>query len=104
MKLHQRFTAFLILKRLIFHSLKELYILKKIVKKLTALNNTISEDKKYLGKGFTIGHSYFCPDGDTARPNKNWYRKIIEFEIKPLLKEYWFDNLDKASEEVDNLQ
>ena len=60
--------------------------------------------KKYLGKGFTIGHSYFCPDSDTARPNKNWYRKIIEFEIKPLLKEYWFDNLDKASEEVDNLQ
>jgi 5-methylcytosine-specific restriction protein B len=79
-------------------------LLKKIVKKLTALNNTISEDKKYLGKGFTIGHSYFCPDGDTARPNKNWYSKIIEFEIKPLLKEYWFDNLDKASEEVDNLQ
>ena len=77
-------------------------LVDNIVNKLNALNEVIANDEKYLGEGFTIGHSYFVPDNDSSL-NREWYERIINFEIKPLLKEYWFDNLDKAEQEVDNL-
>ena len=69
---------------------------------MNALNEVIANDEKYLGEGFTIGHSYFVPDNDSTL-DRDWYERIINFEIKPLLKEYWFDNLEKAEEEIDNL-
>jgi hypothetical protein len=31
------------------------------------------------------------------------YRSIIEYEIKPLLREYWFDDPDKANKEIERL-
>ena len=58
------------------------------------LNDEIEEDSS-LGEGFAIGHSYFSniklsEDIDT----KLFY--IIEYEIIPLLKEYWFDEPEKV--------
>jgi len=75
----------------------------KIINRVSLLNNTISKDEKYLGHGYEIGHSYFCLDDESRNPDDEWYKKIIQFEIKPLLKEYWFDNLDKANNEIENL-
>ncbi|MDZ7718035.1 MAG: AAA family ATPase [Balneolaceae bacterium] len=51
--------------------------------------------KKDLNEGFRIGHSYFC----TFKNNQNdgdWYQETIEYEIKPLLEEIWFDNSDQV--------
>ena len=68
------------------------------------LNTTIADEKlSGLGKGFCIGHSYFC-----IAPNKNqsaveWYKSIIEFEIRPLLEEYWWDNEDLLNESIQML-
>lgn len=71
----------------------------KIIDKFKALNNLIL-DNEDLGHGFRIGHSYFC--GKCVKDEK-WYRSIVNYEIAPLLKEYWFDDLDKAEEEIEKL-
>ncbi len=66
------------------------------------LNSRISADKRNLGHGFEIGHSFFCPRGP-IQDEENWFRSIIKYEIKPLLMEYWFDDQDKATREVHRL-
>jgi 5-methylcytosine-specific restriction protein B len=75
-------------------------IIKKIVNGITSLNIVIANDSN-LGRGFTIGHSYFC--NILSNPDVDWYNKIIESEIAPLLNEYWFDNEDKAKQTIENL-
>jgi len=72
----------------------------KMKKKLEELNQTIKSDPG-LGSGFMIGHSYFCSNPDDNY--KEWYRRIIENEVGPMLEEYWFDDPDKASDEVESL-
>lgn len=53
------------------------------------LNKVISDDES-LGDGFCIGHSYFCNlTSDTITDHVLF--GIIEYELIPLLKEYWFD-------------
>ena len=61
--------------------------LEKIVAIIEELNKQISEDDS-LGRGFCIGHSYFCT---CEKVTDEWLRSVIEFEIIPLLEEYWFD-------------
>lgn len=60
------------------------------------LNKTITEDA-ILGEGFCVGHSYFC-NLDAETVNDHALRNIVEFELIPLLKEYWFDDKDKVDE------
>lgn len=56
------------------------------------LNKAISEDDA-LGPDFVIGHSYFCSlNGEEI--DRQTLRDIIDFEIIPLLREYWFDELE----------
>jgi 5-methylcytosine-specific restriction protein B len=65
----------------------------EICSRLAALNEEIAADAN-LGKGFRIGHSYFCPaDGPLTETQ---YFRAIEGKIVPLLQEYWFDNPDKV--------
>ena len=71
----------------------------KIIEKFRILNNRILYDED-LGYGFRIGHSYFCGKGSKT---DKWYNSIINYEIAPLLKEYWFDDLEKAENEVKKL-
>jgi 5-methylcytosine-specific restriction protein B len=66
------------------------------------LNSRISSDKRNLGHGFEIGHSFFCPK-DSVPDEQEWFRSIVRYEIKPLLMEYWFDNQDKATGEINRL-
>lgn len=67
--------------------------------KLYALNEIIAdEDKSGLGKGFCIGHSYFCSKPVEGQTPAQWYKAIIKYEISPLLDEYWWDDKDKADE------
>ncbi|HOI71245.1 MAG TPA: DUF3578 domain-containing protein [Methanobacterium sp.] len=80
---------------------------KKIISRFKILNQKISEDDS-LGDGFKIGHSYFCALGNInddyeSKNHEDWYYSIITYEIAPLLKEYWFDNIETAQEEIDKL-
>jgi len=75
-------------------------IIAKIRSRMEDLNASISADNN-LGKWFSVGHSYFCsPNKDS---DENWYRHIISNEIGPLLREYWFDDEEKAEENINKL-
>ncbi len=75
--------------------------LVKLVDQVKSLNEEIENDKS-LGKGFRIGHSYFC--GLTAENcNEEALRNIIECDIVPMLEEYWFDDEKKVEEWADKL-
>ena len=64
----------------------------KLVETVETLNKSIAEDVS-LGVGFCIGHSYFCMD-DTV--DDEWLFSLIEYELIPLLNEYWFDEPSKV--------
>ena len=63
-----------------------------IIAKIIELNKAIKEDTS-LGKGFEIGHSYFISDNI----NDEWVKSDVEYEIIPLIEEYWFDNDSELS-------
>jgi 5-methylcytosine-specific restriction protein B len=70
-------------------------IANRIVQQMTLLNDKIKEHKD-LGKGYQIGHSYFCPPSefsprDTAS-YEEWYQDVIKLDVIPLLEEYLFDD------------
>lgn len=65
--------------------------LNELVSKVKDLNREISLDKS-LGKGFCIGHSYFC-GRDVC--TEEWLYSIIDYDILPMLSEYWFDDANK---------
>lgn len=74
-----------------------------IIERMTALNQQISEDSQ-LGEAFCVGHSFFCPSGkDFSALDEQWYREIVETEIKPLLGEYWYDDPAKAKSAFEKL-
>lgn len=70
--------------------LKDDTCIKDIINIIKELNETISDDDS-LGKGFKIGHSYFCCENISNSDIK----MIVEYEIIPLLEEYWFDEPSK---------
>ena len=76
-------------------------ITDKTITRLEALNVIIKDDKN-LGKGFLIGHSYFC-NLDETTGDDDWYNFIIEHEIGPMLQEYWFDNTEIAKNHINGL-
>ena len=66
----------------------------KLVELMKQLNEDIKNDES-LGEGFRIGHSYLCNIGADDVDEKLNY--IVEYELIPLLKEYWFDEPDKVN-------
>ena len=66
-----------------------------LIEKIRQLNKAIAEDSA-LGRGFRIGHSYFCGREPDGRENE-WLHSVIEFDILPMLGEYWFDDPEKLS-------
>ena len=66
--------------------------LESLITAVESLNNTISSDES-LGDGFKIGHSYFCTDGEIT---DEWLKSVVEYEVIPLIKEYWFDEPTKV--------
>jgi len=77
-------------------------LITKIIDRVGVLNVVIENEAKNLGSGFRIGHSYFCPN-DNIKPDKTWYKSVVNYEIAPLLHEYWFDDESKAQKHIDNL-
>ena len=64
------------------------------------LNAAIAGDES-LGEGFCIGHSYFC---NLTEVNDQALSAIVEYEVIPLLKEYWFDEPVKVKNWADSLR
>ena len=74
----------------------------KLISCIKQLNSKIAADIS-LGEGFCIGHSYFC--GLTAKTaTVQTLTSIIEYELIPLLKEYWFDEPEKIIDWSDRLR
>ena len=74
-------------------------VVDKIISRFRALNNKIAdEDTSGLGKGFCIGHSYFCFPPVLGQSDEDWYNTIIKYEVAPLLDEYWWDDKNKAED------
>ena len=72
----------------------------RLIACINDLNAVIANDDS-LGEGFCIGHSYFC-NLDTI--NDKTLSSIVEYEIIPLLKEYWFDEPSKIRDWSDRLR
>lgn len=66
--------------------------LEQLIQTIEQLNAEICRDDS-LGKGFRIGHSYFCQEDDIT---DEYLQSIINYELIPLLEEYWFDETDKV--------
>lgn len=72
----------------------------ELISKIIKLNEEISRDKS-LGKGFCIGHSYFC--GKTKETcSSEWMQSVVDYDILPMLSEYWFDD-DTRVQHWDNI-
>ena len=72
-------------------------------REIDALNESIRNDSN-LGKGFEIGHSYFCAGLEGELSESQWFEDIIDQEIGPQLREFWFDDQAKAEEEIEKLK
>jgi len=76
----------------------------KLIECIRQLNLAIKSDET-LGAGFCIGHSYFCDlDKSETYEREDSLSRIVEFELIPLLNEYWFDDVDMVNEWSNNLR
>jgi 5-methylcytosine-specific restriction protein B len=72
--------------------------LRSLIKAIIELNEVISDDDS-LGSGFCIGHSYLC-----NFDNGFDLDSIVEYDIIPMLREYWFDNDERFNQEAQKLR
>lgn len=80
-------------------------VVDKVVSRFNELNQIIAdEDNSGLGRGYCIGHSYFCIKPVEGQTAEEWYDTIIDYEIAPLLYEYWWDDKSKADDCIKELK
>ena len=73
-----------------------------LIGQIKLLNKEIEKDSS-LGKGFCVGHSYFCNlTADTCTDER--LHAVVEYDIIPMLSEYWFDDKDKVEKWSANLR
>ena len=72
--------------------------LRNLIDAIIELNKEIEKDDS-LGSGFCIGHSYLC-----NFDNGFDLESIVDYDIIPMLREYWFDNDDKFNQESQKLR
>jgi 5-methylcytosine-specific restriction protein B len=81
-------------------------LFNRLIKCIKEINTIISEDDS-LGKDFCIGHSYFCNyNNEDNKCTEEKLKLVVNYEIKPMLKEYWFDNdsnYKKCCEKLDKV-
>lgn len=62
-----------------------------LVDRIKELNKEITTDNS-LGRDFCIGHSYFCGQNECTDERM---METVEYDILPMLSEYWFDEPTK---------
>ncbi|MGY3716235.1 AAA family ATPase [Sutcliffiella cohnii] len=64
--------------------------------------NTVIANDYQLGQGYAIGHSFF-----TKKPEylteEIWFENIVQFEISPLLEEYFYDRPEVVKELIEGM-
>ena len=68
----------------------------RLISCVERLNTAIATDAT-LGEGFTVGHSYFCGLNPENVDDKA-LSAIVEYDLLPLLREYWFDEPSKVTD------
>ncbi len=76
-------------------------MLEHICRSVDTVNDKIKTDVN-LGHGFQIGHSFFCSK-DISGEEQNWWDDILAFEIEPLLKEIFFDDMESVGKMMTTL-
>ena len=71
---------------------------QEAIARVEKLNEQIEKDRN-LGSGFLIGHSYFCVPAN-GEGVEGWWRTIVDYDIAPLLREYWFDDAERAAKAI----
>lgn len=74
-------------------------VFDKLIDRVKDLNDEILKDDS-LGSGFCIGHSYFC---NLDACTNEVLLDIVDFDILPMLNEYWFDEPSKVERWENNL-
>ena len=74
----------------------------QIKTRMTRLNELIRDDTSNLGRGYCIGHSFFVPAA--ADVSADWLTGVIEYEIVPLIEEYWVDDDKKRNQALSILR
>ncbi|WP_298827535.1 AAA family ATPase [uncultured Planococcus sp.] len=64
-----------------------------LIQTVIAMNIEIADDTA-LGSGFRIGHSYFS---SLTEIDEHWLKEVVEYELIPLITEYWFDEPSQIS-------
>ena len=76
----------------------------RLIQTVEQLNERITADES-LGEGFCIGHSYFCNlTVEELEEDGEKLSGIVEYELIPLLKEYWFDEPGKVRDWSETLR
>ena len=81
-------------------------LLESYGQRVVELNERISGDPA-LGRQYCVGHSYFTPAvrlEATGLDTQEWWQRVVETDVRPLLEEYWFDRSHLAQEAVERLQ
>lgn len=75
-----------------------------VIDLINRLNNDIQEDLS-LGSGFMIGHSYFSTEKNGMKKStKEDIKQILNYEIKPLIEEYWYDEKEMKDKWIQEIQ
>lgn len=78
--------------------------LRELLNAVMALNSAITEEPG-LGKGYCLGHSYFCGlEGEAPKTLPQRLNDIVECDLIPTLEEYWFDDGEKLPDWAERLR
>src|SRR5690606_16493110 len=78
-------------------------LVEGLIRGVSALNEQIRQDKSDLGTSFCVGHSYFCLEENTT-DHRAWLESVFDYEIQPLLEEYWMERPERAGEAMNELR
>jgi len=88
-------------RRTIQESVVSSEMVSRILFAVEKINKVIIGDFQ-LGPGYAIGHSFF-----TSKPEnmdeQEWYKGILDFEIIPLLNEYFFDRPEIVKDLIEGI-
>ena len=76
-------------------------IVDHIVSAVGKVNIDIGADAN-LGEGFLVGHSYFCTYS-AELDERTWFQDVLDFELRPLFQEIWFDSPDTVATMLNKL-
>ncbi|MGM8366364.1 AAA family ATPase [Virgibacillus sp. W0181] len=75
--------------------------IERIEISIEGINQQIREDFQ-LGSGYEIGHSFFTNVPEKMDENV-WFARVMEYEIKPLLEEYYFDRPEVSASLIEGI-